>query len=117
MTKFNHPDFVVLDEFAQKIHATAVEKGFWDDQPDINFMLAKLALIHSEVSETLEAMRKQMGQDKIEEELADILIRLLDFVEGAKTTGWINTQTMFTDVVLDKMAVNRDRPNTHGNLA
>lgn len=105
-----------LDSIARQIHDNAVDKGFWVDDPDINFMLAKLALIHSEISETLEALRKQKGQDAVEEELADILIRLLDFVEGAKRSNWISNKTFFTDVVWSKIAVNKERPKKHGNL-
>ena len=105
-----------LDDLALEIHGIARSKGFWVDEPDINFMLAKLALIHSEVSETLEALRKQKGPDAVEEELADILIRLLDFVEGAKKSNWINKHSYFDQVVRSKIEVNKERPKKHGNL-
>jgi NTP pyrophosphatase (non-canonical NTP hydrolase) len=105
-----------LDNLALEIHDIASEKGFWVDKPDINFMLAKLALIHSEVSETLEALRKQQGPVAVEEELADILIRLLDFVDGAKRTGWADPNVYFEDVVRMKIEKNRYRPKKHGNL-
>ena len=105
-----------LDELALELNDLATQKGFWTDEPDINFMLAKLALIHSEVSETLEALRKQKGQDAVEEELADILIRLLDFVGGAKKSGWINPASSFERVIFDKIEINRGRPKKHGNL-
>jgi len=105
-----------LDDLSLELNDLATEKGFWTHQPDINFMLAKLALIHSEVSETLEALRKQKGQDAVEEELADILIRLLDFVGGAKKSGWISPSTSFEQVILNKIEINRRRPKKHGNL-
>jgi NTP pyrophosphatase (non-canonical NTP hydrolase) len=107
---------VDLDDLAIEIHNVSRSKGFWVDEPDINFMLAKLALIHSEVSETLEALRKQKGQDAVEEELADILIRLLDFVEGAKKSGWVSQNTYFNQVVRNKIETNKERPKKHGNL-
>ena len=106
-----------LDTYSRKIHDTAVMKGFWDEKADIHFMLSKLALIHSEVSETLEALRKEMGPEKIEEELADIVIRVLDFVEGAKVTGWLDPKVFFEDTVRGKMEKNERRPDRHGNLA
>ena len=40
-----------LTELSDKIHNTAVEKGFWNSAPDITFVLSKIALIHSEGSE------------------------------------------------------------------
>jgi NTP pyrophosphatase (non-canonical NTP hydrolase) len=105
-----------LDDLALELNDLATQKGFWTHEPDINFMLAKLALIHSEVSETLEALRKQKGKEAVEEELADILIRLLDFVGGSKKSGWLSPNTSFEQVVLNKIEINRGRPKKHGNL-
>ena len=117
---FPNDNTIWLDQMAREIHETNKEKGFWDNAghapENIDFMLAKLALIHSEISETLEAMRKRKGFEAVEEELADIMIRLLDFVEGAKLHGWISTKTMFTDIVWGKSVYNKDRPHKHGNL-
>jgi len=113
-----------LDSIAKDIHAVSTNKGFWrkvylDGQhnpiQDIDFMLAKLALVHSEVSETLEAMRKQMGEEKIVEELVDIFIRLMDFYEGAKNCGWVKSS--FEEIYDKKMSINKERPKMHGNLA
>lgn len=113
-----------LDNLAKEIHSVSTSKGFWrkvyldgKDNPiqDIDFMLAKLALVHSEVSETLEAMRKQMGEEKIVEELVDIFIRLMDFYEGAKNCGWVSSS--FDDIYNKKMNINKERPKMHGNLA
>lgn len=117
-----------LNEMAEEIHAISKEKGFWtkvykysETTPgrkpvkDIDFMLSKLALIHSEVSEVLEAMRKQMGEEKIVEELVDIYIRLMDFYQGAKNSGWI--ESSFDDMYEKKMNINKERTKMHGNLA
>lgn len=118
-----------LNDLAKTIHETALEKGFWSKvydsrflgkrkptpKKDIDFMLSKLALVHSEVSEVLEAMRKQQGDEKIVEEIADVLIRLLDFYHGAKLCGWV--ESSLDDIVQKKMDKNKERPKMHGNLA
>lgn len=104
-----------LDGLALNLHATAKSKGFWDTEVDVNFVLAKLALVHSEVSETLEAVRKQQGSEKILEEMADIIIRLLDLYAGMRAYGWV--EGSLDDAISNKAFVNTSRPRLHGNLA
>ena len=106
----------VLQETANAVHTTAKDKGFWDDQVDPNFVLAKLALIASEVSEVLEAYRKEMGAEKIAEEFADILIRTLDLYAGLQEEGVIPIGLDLGVVLNMKMGVNSSRPIKHGNL-
>jgi NTP pyrophosphatase (non-canonical NTP hydrolase) len=101
---------------ANDIHATAKGKGFWDDQVDPNFVLAKLALIASEVSEVLEAYRKEMGAEKIAEEFADILIRTLDLYAGLQEEGIIPKGLDIDTVLNMKTGINKERPRKHGNL-
>lgn len=78
-----------LDEMARSIHMTALDKGFWPiyevhvpksilQQVKTDRIMAKLTLIHSEVSELMESIRKSKGPDSVEDECADIVIRLLD---------------------------------------
>jgi NTP pyrophosphatase (non-canonical NTP hydrolase) len=104
-----------IDGLALNLHQTAKSKGFWDDDVEIHFVLAKLALVHSEVSETLEAIRKDQGSEKILEEMADIIIRLLDLYAGMRASGWL--QGSLEDAILNKAMVNMERPKLHGNLA
>lgn len=104
-----------LTDLAKDIHMTAVEKGFWDTEVDVDFVLSKLALVHSEVSETLEAIRKEKGERVIVEEMADILIRLLDLYQGMQDTGWVESN--FDEVMAEKMRFNTTRPQKHGVLA
>ena len=103
-----------LTELSDKIHNTAVEKGFWNSAPDITFVLSKIALIHSEGSEVLEAVRKTQGSRAIAEELADVLIRTLDLYAGRKE----NYQLPDLDSgLMSKMDKNSKRPHMHGVLA
>lgn len=113
-----------LDEIAFGVFQTAKDKGFWDgyegnfdDDPDkyITKYLAKLALIHSEASEVLEAIRKEQGRDKVVEELSDIIIRILDLWAGMVHQGY--TTTGLNRSILDKAEANKSRPRKHGVLA
>ena len=64
-----------------------------------------LALIHSEVSEALEAFRKDDGENFVEE-LADILIRVLDLAPAVTDD--------FDATVREKLAKNKGRGHRHG---
>ena len=74
-----------IDDLAHTLHAHAKRQGFYepyenmDEADHVVFHLKQLAMIHSEVTEVLEAIRKEQGDEKVVEELADIVIRVLDF--------------------------------------
>lgn len=107
-----------LDDIAHTIHANAVEKGFWDANTEENrviFYLKQLAMIHSEVSETLEAIRKEKGPDLVVEELADIVIRVLDLWAGMSWDHYTNKS--LKDAIAEKVKINSSRPKMHGVLA
>ena len=110
-----------MDDLAHTLHANAKVKGFYEplehmEEPDhIIFQLKQLAMIHSEVTEVLEAMRKSQGGTKVTEELADIIIRVLDFWAYLNETGY--TLKKLSDAINEKIEVNKERPNMHGNLA
>ena len=101
-----------LDELAIVIHETAWNKGFYEGAPDTpievgdpSWRPAKLALVHSEVSEALEALRNGDAENYVEE-LADIIIRVLDLAEfDGLEIG---------HAVVQKMFKNMDRPRLHG---
>lgn len=70
------------------IHINAQIKGFWDRKwpsHDLNnhehLIPEKLCLIHSEVSEALEAYRNA-NMENFAEELADTAIRVMDLAEA-----------------------------------
>ena len=68
---------------ARSIHQTARDKGWWDrDRNDGEI----IALMHSELSEGLEALRHGNKSDDhipeftgVEAEMADVIIRIMDF--------------------------------------
>ena len=77
-----------IDKLSADLHDNAVDKGFWDPLKvnyeqgyEFVFYAKQLAMIHSEVTEVLEAMRKNKGEEQVVEELADILIRVFDFFD------------------------------------
>jgi NTP pyrophosphatase (non-canonical NTP hydrolase) len=103
-----------LDALSAILHETAIEKGFWDGEYNYDKIGNKLALVHSEVTEVLEAIRKSKGSEHIVEEMADIIIRLLDIYAAMRNE---NDIVHSLDEVMDKkININKSRPRLHGNL-
>jgi NTP pyrophosphatase (non-canonical NTP hydrolase) len=93
---------VSIEQFTKMILKLAEEKGFGTKPEDINTM-EKIALIHSEVSEVMEAYRhKNMnGKDGMAEELADIVIRVFHLAGIYKID--------LEKEIFNKMESNKDR--------
>ena len=103
-----------LDVFSATIHEAAAEKGFWDGEITYDKIGNKLALVHSEVTEVLEAIRKDKGSEEVVEEMADVIIRLLDIYAAMMNEGFVEHSL---DEVLDnKINKNKERQRLHGNL-
>jgi NTP pyrophosphatase (non-canonical NTP hydrolase) len=116
---------MTLNEWRDVIHKNAKEHGFYDEP--FNFG-ERIALIHSELSEALEADRKHkevsddtvivykgaknqskfevLIKDTVQDELADALIRILDLC------GYLHIDIDFH--VSEKHTYNCNRPYKHG---
>ena len=103
-----------LDALSAVLHENSKEKGFWDGEYSHDKIGNKLALVHSEVTEVLEAIRKSHGSEKIVEEMADVIIRLLDVYAAMRNQEQVIHS--LDEVLEAKINKNKERPRLHGNL-
>lgn len=111
-----------IETLQRKIHQGNVDAGWWTDLDTLQslaeecrirtrfgkaLVAEKLVLIHSEVSEAMEAARKNLKDDKlphrsgVEVELADAVIRILDLAGALKLD--------LAGAIQEKLAYNQSR--------
>lgn len=118
-----------FDALAKMVHETAREHGWWKDREKLvevatqhsqdlgkfankAILGMQIALEHSELSEGLEGIRKDLQDDKIpgftmeEAEAADCIIRIMD--RSAKY------RLRVAEAIVAKMEMNKGREYLHG---
>jgi len=83
----NKIDITQLQELALKSHENAIKKGFYNKQKNLYFLHNQRLEIIKELCEFHDAWKKD--NEKYKEELADVVIRILDYVyyQGYKIDG------------------------------
>ena len=98
------------NKIAKQVYKNAVNHGFWKGEINDG---ERMALIHAEISEALEALREGNPSSNeiieftnLEEELADAIIRIMDYAFGKDLD--------IAGAILAKVEYNKSREYMHG---
>jgi NTP pyrophosphatase (non-canonical NTP hydrolase) len=111
----------LLRAFSAELHQTSKSKGWWQDREKLDLTSAGrvhvdigcIALAMTELAEAIENVREGYGPDDkiagfsgLEAELADCIIRILDFAEARNLR--------LIDAMFAKAEMNKGRAMRHG---
>lgn len=106
-----------IDKLSEQSHRDMTERGFWahlDETDTRSYLPEKLALVHSEVSEVLDADRKIENNYERQlasmEECADIILRVLDLAYPLSGNGYLS----LGEIIVAKQAASYQRGHLHG---
>lgn len=118
---------IVINRLSRTANNTALEHGFYTEHSELmhtlvdndadmrlveaaerDFVLAEIAKISSECGEAVAAIQHGEEQDKMVEELADVIIRIFDLCS--------HLDADLGETLVRKMQYNKTRPYKHGKL-
>ena len=115
---------LTINETARDAHSNATAHGFYDNASDLlaalidhgdarlfdsarrDFVLAQIAKVASECGEAVAVIQHDEGDERLAEEFADIIIRVLDL------SDWLKLDV--GHALTSKMQRNASRPRLHG---
>jgi NTP pyrophosphatase (non-canonical NTP hydrolase) len=99
-----------FNDLQKELHETAISKGWWNKERNDGELIA---LMHSELSEALEGLRKGNPQDdrvigfnNVEVEFADTIIRIMDMAQARGLR--------VAEAIIAKNKANKQREHMHG---